>query len=71
MAENAYLPISAIQHYVFCPRQFALIYMENQWNESYLTSSGRIMHKRVHDEKVAEFKGDVFVVRGLRKLKIK
>ena len=60
-----YLPISAVQHYAFCPRQFALIYMEKQWVESYLTSSGRIMHNRVHDENIFEKKGDIIVMRGL------
>ncbi|HKL10725.1 MAG TPA: CRISPR-associated protein Cas4 [Clostridia bacterium] len=66
MYPDDYLPISAIQHYAFCPRQFALIYIENQWNESYLTASGRLMHKRVHDENIWENKGDILVTRGLR-----
>ncbi|SRR6056297_2551169 len=66
MYPDDYLPISAIQHYAFCPRQFALIYMEKQWNESYLTASGRLMHKRVHNENIWDIKGDVLITRGLR-----
>lgn len=40
------LPISALQHYVFCPRQFALIHLERQWEENHLTAEGRILHAR-------------------------
>ncbi len=42
--------ISALQHYVFCPRQCALIHIEQTWSESGRTAEGRIMHERVHDE---------------------
>ena len=62
---DEYLPISAVQHYAFCKRQFALIYMEQQWSESYLTSSGRLMHERVHDKDITETKDDILIVRGL------
>ncbi len=38
--EDNYLMLSGIQHYAFCPRQWALIHVENQWNENFLTASG-------------------------------
>lgn len=60
-----YLPISAIQHFAFCRRQFALIYMEKQWVENYLTSSGRLIHQRVHDKDIFQTKGDIIALRGL------
>lgn len=44
------LMISALQHYAFCPRQCALIHIEQIWQESGRTAEGRIMHERVHDE---------------------
>lgn len=39
--------LSALQHYLFCPRQCALIHVEGLWSENYLTSAGRRMHERV------------------------
>jgi CRISPR-associated exonuclease Cas4 len=41
------LPLSGIQHFLFCRRQWALIHIEQQWKENVLTAEGRIMHKRV------------------------
>ncbi len=42
------LPISALQHIVFCPRQCALIHVEKLWVENLLTYQGRELHKNVH-----------------------
>ena len=42
--------LSALQHYAFCPRQCALIHVEQVWVESGLTAEGRIMHEKVHEE---------------------
>ena len=40
------LPISALQHWLFCPRQFALIHVERLWAENRLTAEGRVLHQR-------------------------
>jgi CRISPR-associated exonuclease Cas4 len=40
------LPLSGIQHFVFCRRQWALIHVETQWKENALTAEGRILHRR-------------------------
>ncbi|WP_240193509.1 CRISPR-associated protein Cas4 [Desulfobulbus alkaliphilus] len=40
--------ISALQHYLFCPRRCALVHIEQQWQENRLTAEGRILHERVH-----------------------
>lgn len=48
-AEDDMLMLSGIQHYAFCPRQWALIHIEQQWNENLLTTEGRIMHQHVDD----------------------
>ncbi|MCC7408362.1 MAG: CRISPR-associated protein Cas4 [Phycisphaeraceae bacterium] len=45
------LPISALQHLLFCERQAALIHVERLWAENRLTVEGRLMHKRAHDPK--------------------
>ena len=59
------LALSGIQHYLFCPRQWALIHIEQQWQESYLTASGRVLHERAHDESCRELRGDILTVRAL------
>ncbi len=41
------IPISALQHYLFCPRQCALIHVEQEWSENYLTAAGKVDHQRV------------------------
>lgn len=53
MDEDAlYVPISALQHYLYCPRQCALIHLEQQWAESRHTAEGRLLHERVDQQKV-------------------
>lgn len=44
--EDDFVPISALQHYLFCPRQCALIHNEQSWSENYLTAQGRLLHKK-------------------------
>ena len=41
------IPISALQHFLYCPRQCALIHVEQQWSESRLTAEGRLLHQQV------------------------
>jgi CRISPR-associated exonuclease Cas4 len=45
------LPLSALQHIVFCERQFALIHVEQQWAENSYTAEGRQLHGRAHEGK--------------------
>ena len=47
--EEDFLPLSGIQHFAFCPRQWGLIHLEQQWQENSLTAQGRAMHEHVHD----------------------
>ncbi len=63
-SEDDLLPLSAIQHFLFCERQCALIHIEQQWEENPFTVQGRLLHDRV-DEKGCESRGDVRIVRGL------
>jgi len=44
--EDDLLPLSALQHLLFCKRQCALIHVEQQWDENRYTVEGRIMHER-------------------------
>ena len=45
--ETDFVPISALQHFLYCPRQCALIHVERIWMENQLTAEGRILHGRV------------------------
>ena len=64
--EDDYLLLSGIQHYAFCPRQWALIHIEAQWNENYLTAGGRVMHAKAHDGDTNEKRGDLIIFRALK-----
>ena len=49
-SEDQLLPISALQHLLFCERQCALIHVERLWVENRLTVEGQHLHRKVHDE---------------------
>lgn len=64
--DEALVPISALQHFVFCPRQCALIYLEGQWLDNRLTVEGTDLHERVDDTgRRHETRGDVRIARRL------
>jgi CRISPR-associated exonuclease Cas4 len=46
-ADSDLLPLSALQHFIYCPRQCALIHLEQQWTENRFTAEGRAQHDRV------------------------
>ncbi len=46
-SDDDLLPISALQHILFCPRQCALIHLERLWVENRYTAEGRVLHERV------------------------
>ena len=64
-SDEELLPISALQHLRFCPRQCALIHIEGVWAENRLTAEGRALHDRVHSAGT-EGRGDRRLVRGVR-----
>jgi CRISPR-associated exonuclease Cas4 len=47
--EDELLPLSALQHLLFCERQFALIHVEQAWQENRLTAEGRLLHRKAHE----------------------
>jgi CRISPR-associated exonuclease Cas4 len=63
--EDNFIMISALQHYVFCPRQCALIHVEDVWNDNVYTVRGNILHEKV-DTDTYETRGALKTVRGLR-----
>jgi CRISPR-associated exonuclease Cas4 len=46
--EDDLLPLSALQHLLYCPRQCALIHIERLWAENVLTVQGRQLHDKAH-----------------------
>ncbi|MGY6277153.1 CRISPR-associated protein Cas4 [Methylomonas sp. MgM2] len=57
--------LSRLQHYLYCPRQFGLIELEDVWLENRFTAEGRVLHQRV-DQAEKEKRGDIRAVRALR-----
>ena len=60
------LPLSGLQHFAFCRRQWALIHLEQQWQENLRTVEGGLLHRRAHDEAARERRGDTLILRGLQ-----
>lgn len=44
--EDEFLQLSGIQHFAFCRRQWALAYIELQWQENVRTVEGRLLHEK-------------------------
>jgi CRISPR-associated exonuclease Cas4 len=64
-SDSDLLQLSGIQHFAFCRRQWALIHLEQQWQENLLTFGGREMHERADDPFFTETRGRVIVTRSL------
>ena len=47
--ESDLIPLSALQHFLFCPRQCALIHVEQAWAENRFTAEGRVLHEATAD----------------------
>lgn len=60
----ALLPISALQHLLYCERQCALIHLEQVWADNQFTVEGNVMHEKAHDGP-DETRAGVRLVRGL------
>lgn len=63
-SDDQLIPISALQHLIFCARQCALIHVERLWAENQFTVEGRQLHDKAHDGK-SETAGGVRIARGL------
>jgi len=62
--EDQLIPISALQHYVFCERQCALIHIERAWSENRFTAEGRVMHEKAHSGE-GETRGALRIARSV------
>ncbi len=64
-SEDDLLPISALQHMAYCPRQCALIHLEQIWEENRYTAEGNLFHAKADTGK-GEARSDTLTARGLR-----
>ena len=62
--EDDALPLSGLQHLAFCPRQWALIHLEQVWVENLRTAEGRLLHERA-DLPGESRRGEVRAVHGM------
>ena len=64
-SEDEMLMLSGIQHFRFCPRQWALIHLEQQWDDNQLTIEGQLLHKHVDDPFYRQKCGDHITLRSV------
>ncbi len=64
LKEESMIPISALQHFAFCRRQWALIHLEQQWCDNVRTVEGKILHRRADDPQQTEQRGNMLIVRA-------
>ncbi len=64
-SEDDMLMLSGIQHFRFCPRQWALIHIDQQWEENRLTIEGQILHHHVDDPFYRQKCGDLITLRAV------
>jgi CRISPR-associated exonuclease Cas4 len=62
--EDQLLPLSALQHWLYCPRQCGLIHLEQVWAENKFTAEGQVLHHKAH-EGPDENKAGVRITRSL------
>ena len=64
MNHSDHVPLSALQHWLFCPRQYALIHVERLWAENRFTAEGRLLHERT-DEGRPETRPGIRILRSV------
>ncbi len=63
--EEDWLPISALQHFLFCNRRAALIHIEGLWADNRFTSEGNLVHRRADDPRQNETRRGKRTMRGV------
>lgn len=64
--EDDYLQLSGLQHFALCKRRWALIFLENKWQDNWRTIDGTNVHKRAHDNSLVEKRGNCIIMRALK-----
>jgi len=63
--EDNYLMLSGIQHFIFCKRQWALIHIEQQWEENVRTIEGQHLHQKADEPYIREKRGNKLIIRAM------
>jgi CRISPR-associated exonuclease Cas4 len=63
--EDHYLMLSGLQHFQFCKRQWALIHIEQQWEENVRTIEGQHLHEKADQPFMREKRGSRLIVRAM------
>jgi CRISPR-associated exonuclease Cas4 len=63
--EDDYITISELQHFTFCRRQWALMFIEDQWADNWRTVDGTLVHENAHDENFTELRDNILTVRAM------
>ncbi|MTI15917.1 CRISPR-associated protein Cas4 [Rhodobacteraceae bacterium RKSG542] len=58
------VPLSALQHWLFCPRQYGLIHLDRIWEENQFTAEGRLLHEKA-DTKGKETRPGIKTLRAV------
>jgi CRISPR-associated exonuclease Cas4 len=64
-AEDELLPLSLLQHLVYCERRAALLCLEQQWADNVYTAEGTVLHESADISGHAEVRGDARIARAL------
>lgn len=64
-SDDDMLMLSGIQHFRFCPRQWALIHIDQQWDDNRLTMEGTLMHQHADDPFYRQKCGDYISLRSV------
>lgn len=64
-SEDDYLMLSGIQHFYFCKKQWALIHINQEWDENVDTMMGNIIHEKTDNPYIKEKRGNVFFSRAM------
>ncbi len=64
-SEEQFLSISAMQHYMYCKRRFALVHIEQIWQDNLYTAEGIDLHQRVDSSK-RECRGNLLIARTVK-----
>ena len=63
--DDEMLMLSGIQHFVFCPRQWALIHIEQAWADNRLTVEGHLLHKQADNPFYRQKNGEYISLRSV------
>lgn len=64
-SDDDLLMLSGIQHYAFCPRQWALDHIAQQWEDNHLTIEGEWLHRNVDDPYAMEYDSGNVILRSV------